>query len=245
MNFQVMSNTTAADGCITEPAKSEAVVEARGIVKRFGHHVVVQQVSISCSPGEIVLLLGSNGAGKSTLLRMLAGVTTPEAGGVLLAPGVRRGFAGHHTCLYSRLSVAENLALYATLLGVSRARLTEMMQRWRLQDVQHKPVADISRGAQSKASLVRALMGDPHLLLLDEPSSNLDEEATAVLCALVGERVVAGGAVIIATHDLARLQALATRVVVMNRGLIIADSGSGAARTTIDSVINQYRKSNR
>jgi ABC-type multidrug transport system ATPase subunit len=240
-----MNSTTAVRDCSAESPRSGSVVEAQGLVKRFGHHVVLQQLSISCSAGEIVLVLGANGAGKSTLLRMLAGLTTPDKGSVRVASGERLGFAGHYTCLYSRLSVAANLSLYATLAGVDRGELAAIVQRWRLEVVQHKAVSEISRGAQSKASLARALMGNPKLLILDEPSSNLDEEATEVLCAVVRERAEGGGTTIIATHDLARLQALASRVVVMDRVAIIADSGYGSTRTSIDSVVEQYRRSNR
>ncbi len=245
MNFQAMSNTTAASACLNDRVHSETVVEAQGVRKRFGGNNIIQRVSISCSFGEIVLLLGANGAGKSTLLRLLAGLTPPDSGMVKVAKGVRLGFAGHYSCLYSRLSVAENLSMYARIARVSSPELSEIMQRLRLQDLRHKPVSEISRGAQSKTSLARALIGSPELLLLDEPSSNLDDEASAVLCALVRERVAAGGTAIIATHDLARLQALATRIVVMNRGMIIADSGSNSTIRSIDSVVEQYRESNR
>jgi ABC-2 type transport system ATP-binding protein len=164
---------------------------------------------------------------------------------VSVASGTRIGFAGHYTCLYSRLSVAANLSLYATLAGTNRGELREIVRRWRLEDVQHKQVSEISRGAQSKASLARALMGHPQLILLDEPSSNLDEEATAVLRAALRERAAGGGAAIIATHDVARLQALATRVVVIEQGALIADSGGVAAQGSIASVVERYRESNR
>jgi len=240
-----MNSTTAVRDCSAERPHSGSVVEAQGLVKRFGHHVVVQQLSISCSAGEIVLVLGANGAGKSTLLRMLAGLTTPDKGSVRVASGERLGFAGHYTCLYSRLSVLANLSLYATLAGIDQSELARIIRLWRLEEVQHKAVLEISRGAQSKASLARAVMGNPKLLLLDEPSSNLDEEATDVLCAVLSERAAAGGVAIIATHDLARLQALATRVVVMERGAIVADSGPSSTRSSLDSVVERYRKSNR
>lgn len=240
-----MNSTTAVRDCSAERPPSGSVVEAQGLVKRFGHHLVVQQLSISCSAGEIVLVLGANGAGKSTLLRMLAGLTTPDKGRVRVTSGERLGFAGHYTCLYSRLSVLANLSLYATLAGIDQIELDRIIRLWRLEEVQHKAVSEISRGAQSKASLVRAVMGNPKLLLLDEPSSNLDEEATEVLCAVLSERAAAGGVAIIATHDLARLQALATRVVVMERGAIVADSGPSSTSSSLDSVVERYRKSNR
>jgi ABC-type multidrug transport system ATPase subunit len=244
-SFHAMNSTTAERDCSAEGCHVGTVVEVQGVSKRFGNQIVVRQFSMSCGSGEIVLVLGSNGAGKSTLLRMIAGLVTPDSGSIKVASGQRIGFAGHYTCLYSRLSVNANLSLYATLAGIGQIELAQILRRWQLEEVQHKAVSDISRGAQSKASLARALMGNPKLLLLDEPSSNLDEEATEVLCAVLSERVAAGSVAIIATHDLARLQALATRVVVMQCGAIIADSGLSSTRSSLDSVVERYRKSNR
>lgn len=222
-----------------------ALVDAKGVVKRFDAHVVVQSVSLSCHRGEVVLVLGANGAGKSTLLRIIAGLVRADRGSVQVQTGVRVGYAGHHTGLYSKLSVATNLSLYAALTGVGENQCRNILRQWRLEEVQHKAVAEVSRGAQSKASLARALMAEPEVLLLDEPSSNLDEGATEVLRAAIAERGAAGGVVLVATHDLARLKSVATRVVVMERGVLIADSGQEHEPDAIDSVVERYRISNR
>jgi ABC-type multidrug transport system ATPase subunit len=238
-----MNNTSV----VSDPVESQhaALIDAKGIVKRFGAHVVVHNVSLSCQPGEVVLVLGANGAGKSTILRIIAGLVRADRGTVQIPGGVRLSYAGHHTGLYSKLSVAANLALYASLAGVTESQRQDLVCKWRLEDVQHKPVAEVSRGAQSKAALVRALLADPQVLLLDEPSSNLDEGATELLRSILTERAAAGCVALVATHDLARLQSVATRVVVMERGVLIADSGQEHEPDAIDSIVARYRMSNR
>ena len=222
-----------------------ALVELRGIVKRFGSSVVVNNVSFSCKPGEVVLLLGANGAGKSTLLRIIANLVRADRGVVQHDASTRVGYAGHYTCLYSKLSVRANLSLYAAILGIDSTGLQRMLTAWGLNDAQHKSVAEVSRGVQSRASLARALMGEPELLVLDEPSSNLDEASAETLCEVIRAQASRAGASIIATHDLARLQSVATRVIVLERGAVIADSNVTGGDAAIESVVARYRMRNR
>lgn len=239
-----MSNAPAVSDISASPHYNSRI-DVQGIVKRFGTHTVVHNVSFMCHPGEVVLVLGANGAGKSTLLRIIAGLVRADRGTVQMPAGVHVGYAGHHTGLYSKLSVATNLSLYASLAGGGEKQREALIQQWGLGDVQHKAVAEISRGAQSKASLARALMAEPQVLILDEPSSNLDEKATQVLCTVISGRAAIGGVALVATHDLARLRSLATRIIVMERGALIADSGHGSGQGAIDSVVDRYRASNR
>lgn len=239
-----MSNRAQESGVLSAVSHM-ALIETNRLSKRYGSHVVVRDVTFACYPGEIVLILGANGAGKSTLLRIVAGLARADVGRLQRQEGVRVGFAGHYTCLYPRLSVKANLSLYASLAGIRATRLDELMERWKLVDVQHKVVADVSRGTQSKTSLVRALIPDPTLLVLDEPSSNLDDTTTALLRQVLLDRATRGGAALVATHDIDRLGDIATRVVVMERGTIAADSGVGANQVIRNSVIEQYRRSNR
>lgn len=239
-----MGSESAAprSGIVLERA---ALVELRGVAKRFGSSIVVNNVSFSCTPGEVVLLLGANGAGKSTLLRIIASLVRADRGVVQYDASTRVGYAGHYTCLYSKLSVRANLSLYAAILGIDNVGLQRILTAWGLEDVQHKTVAEVSRGVQSRASLARALMTEPELLVLDEPSSNLDEASTETLCGVIRAQASRGGASIIATHDLARLQSVATRVIVLERGAVIADSGVDGGDAAIESVVTRYRMRNR
>jgi len=224
--------------------ESAVVLTANGLCKRFGANTVVRSFSLECTQGEVVLLLGANGAGKSTLLRTLAGLVRQDSGSVELLPGSRVGFAAHHSFLYSKLSVLENVRLYSRLLGVSEVACKKLLSRWRLDDFLDTTVANLSKGTQAKVSLVRALLAEPVLLLLDEPSSNLDEASVGVLAQEI-EAQRARGVAIIATHDVSRLKALATRVVVVDRGSCIADSGANASVEARDDVIARYYEANR
>jgi ABC-type multidrug transport system ATPase subunit len=238
----------AARGEINDPTNLS--VEARQILKRFGAQTIIKDLSISFKGGDVVLLLGANGAGKSTLLRVLAGLTRPDRGRISITNGFRVGFAGHYTALYSKLSLEQNLAIYAKLVAfrdMSSAQdlLRGALREWGLEDLRDHAVSEVSRGAQSKASLARALMGNPEVLLLDEPSSNLDERATETLRSIVTEKSRANGITIIATHDLARLRDIATRVVVMEKGGVVADSGQSGDLGDLNETIETYRRSNR
>lgn len=223
---------------------AEGVLAAREVSKSFGSFRALRSISLSFSIKEVVLLLGANGAGKSTLLRVLAGLSRPDAGAVARGDRVRVGFASHHHFLYARLTVRENLTLYSHLAGDNALTAREAIDRWGLGGVADKAVAELSKGNQARASLARALMGDPEALLLDEPSSNLDEQGTDLLKTAIREQG-ARGLAIVATHDIHRMRDVATRVVSVARGEIVADSGSGASADRIDSVIARYRESNR
>jgi ABC-type multidrug transport system ATPase subunit len=220
------------------------MLSATGLVKRFGRQRVLNSVSLSCSAGEVVVLLGANGAGKSTLLRSLAGLLRPDSGTVLKPKAWRIGLAAHHTFLYSKLTVLENINLYSRLVGASRSEQDKLIDRWGLNDFLQTPVAELSKGTGSKVALCRALLGSPQVLLLDEPSSNLDERSVEVLREVIHAQKSYGVAVI-ATHDLSRLLDVATRVVVLERGECVADSGANASSDARNGVVQRYREANR
>ena len=233
------------------------VIAARGVSKRFGFQPILRGISIDFCAGDLTLLLGANGAGKSTFLRVLAGLSSPDSGAIELGGGVITGFSGHHTALYNKLSVIENLTLFAKLAARRGAgsvelledRLNRYLNDWGLQKVAHRPVGELSRGNQSKCSLIRALLPEPGVLLLDEPSSNLDETSTEQLRLALNGLSSRGNVVIVATHDLGRMRSIANRVVVIERGEVVADSGScdcsDAAGPELEATIERYREANR
>jgi len=226
-------------------AGGETLIEARGVSKRFGPRRVLRRVSLSVAAGEVVLLLGPNGAGKSTLLRVLAGLMRHDEGDVARATPCTLGFLSHVPMLYSRLTVRENLRLFSDVAGAPADAAVEAMQYWALADIADCQVGDLSRGNQARAGLARAFLGAPRLRLLDEPSSNLDERGVSILLAAVGEKRVPKPATIIATHDLHRLQPIATRVIVMKDGEVVSDSGPSAAPEALAQVASLYREANR
>jgi heme exporter protein A len=227
-------------------AESRAIegLSSTGITKRFGQQRVLQSLSLSFACGEVVLLVGANGAGKSTLLRVLAGLVRPDAGSVSKPAGWRVGLAAHHTFLYGKLTVSENLTLYARLVGATDGVLGELVSRWGLAEFLSTPVSALSKGTASKVSLVRALLGNPQVLLLDEPSSNLDQRSTEVLLGAIRTHAQYGVCVV-ATHDIFRMQGVATRIVVLERGECVADSGAYASEAIRAEVIQRYHEANR
>jgi ABC-type multidrug transport system ATPase subunit len=168
----------------------------------------------------------------------------PDSGVVSKPKSWRVGLAAHHTFLYSKLSVFENINLYSRLVGALAHERDELIERWGLKDFLNTPVVELSKGTSSKVALCRALLGRPELLLLDEPSSNLDERSVEVLRETIDSQKERGVAVV-ATHDLSRLLDVATRVVVLERGECIADSGANASADVRNQVVQRYREANR
>lgn len=239
-----MSSANASNTTSQEASYAAALIAAHGVSKRYALQQVLRDVSLSFGVGEVALLLGANGAGKSTLLRVLAQLLRPDAGRVVLPKGATIGFASHHSFLYGRLSVRENLALYRSLTSGETRTLDEILDCWELREVAAKPLSELSKGNQARASLARAFMGNPSATLLDEPSSNLDQRSVERLQrAVVAQSHV--GPVVIATHDIHRLRDIANRILVMERGRVLVDSGARATAAAIDAVIQRYLESNR
>jgi ABC-type multidrug transport system ATPase subunit len=222
------------------------VIVAKDLSKSFGALKVLKRVSLCVDRGEIVLLVGANGSGKSTLLKLLAGLARTE-GGTLARAASRVGFVSHTLFLYSRLTVRENLELFSKAAGLS-SEIDQVVVEMDLARVLDRPLAELSKGTQARVGIARALLGSPDLLIFDEPTSNLDERSTTLFAAaLEGLRGREGGAptVLIATHDLHRLSHLATRVVVLEEGVVGADSGVGSDRSEVERVLARYREVNR
>ena len=221
------------------------MLEIRDVTKTFGALSVLKRLSLSCGSGEVVLLVGANGAGKSTLLRVAAGLSRPDSGTVTRS-SERVGFLSHHLFLYGRLSVRENVKLFAAVGSGVGAH--ELVERLELSKVMDRPLAELSKGMQARVGIARAFLSHPDLVLLDEPTSNLDEKGTALLLGEIQRRQFETDGrctILIATHDLHRMAAVATRVVVLADGRGVADSGSGASAEAIGHVLERYREVNR
>lgn len=213
----------------------KTLLQTYNLGKRYGQQWAVRGVSLRIGAGERIALLGPNGAGKSTLLRMLATVTRPSSGEVQFAGDVGKGdpraargkigFVGHRSFLYGALSVSENLSFYASLYGVenSRGRIQTMTERFGLQRFAFRPVAQLSRGLEQRAALARALLHDPLLLLLDEPFSGLDAEASAVLTDILEQEAHSGVALVMSTHEFSQAEQLCNRALVLKGGQLVFD----------------------
>ena len=208
------------------------VFEAARVTRRYREVPVVDAVSLTVDAGEIVCLLGPNGAGKTTLIRMAATLARPSSGTLRYrgeelrqaTPAARGwiGFASHQSLLYPELTVAENLRFHRRLHG-ARTSVGELLETHGLAAVADVPARHLSRGTAQRATLARALLHQPDLLLLDEPFTGLDDAARKRLVARVLAARERGAAVLAATHEVDLGLELADRAVILHRGRVILD----------------------
>ena len=212
------------------------MIVASHLTRRYGTRAVVDDLSLDVGRGEIVALLGPNGAGKTTTLRMIAGLIRPHAGTIAI-DGVgltdtsgsqlrgRIGFLTEAPGLWDRLSVREHLEIYAGLYAVTDpGRVIDRLLD-RLELAPHAAVrsAELSKGMKQKVALARALVHDPPVLLLDEPTAGLDPEITRSVRGLLEERRAAGCALLVSTHNLDEAERLSDRVAVIQQRLLAFD----------------------
>ncbi len=200
-----------------------SAIVASSVTQRFGSDLALDAVDLAVDSGEHIAVLGENGAGKTTLLRILATAARPTSGSLeifgLNALVERRllrariGFVAHASGLYPALSASENLEFFRTLHGVDRGRVAEVLDLVGLGEVAHRPAGKLSRGAQQRLAIARAVLHDPRLLVLDEPDASLDSGGADLL-----GRVMRGRTAIIATHDHALANRLCQRTLELRRG---------------------------
>lgn len=210
------------------------MIEIRGVAKYFGRFSALRDLTLTIQPGDFVALFGRNGAGKTTLLRILAGLTRPSSGSVEIhcpspqSPQLARGMMGylsHNTALYADLTGIENLRFYARLhnLHASDRELEERVGRVGLAGRGRDPVRNYSRGMQQRLAIARAFMHDPSILLLDEPFTGLDQQGTEFLKRHLGEARRLSKTCVMAIHDPMLGHELATRLVVIEKGVVALD----------------------
>ncbi|HRX20044.1 MAG: heme ABC exporter ATP-binding protein CcmA [Gemmatimonadetes bacterium] len=231
---------------------ADPLIEATGLVRRFGMVRALAGVDFRATAGEMVLLLGPNGAGKTTLLRILAGLVRPLRGTVRIAgadvhrdPGARAalGFVSHHAMVYDDLTPRENLRFHAALHGLDAAEreIDRALAAAGLSARADAPARGFSRGMLQRLSLARAALHDPVVLLLDEPFTGLDPLAAGELRGRIGDWRARDRAIVAVTHDPAELWELASRVVVLRGGTVVHDSPHPgdlqAFRTTLSGLL--------
>jgi len=217
-------------------------IKVREVRKRFRNVQALDGVILGVEPGEVVAMLGPNGAGKSTLIRILATTVVPDSGSVTVAghnvvedaTAARRSLGvmmGDERSHYWRLSGRRNLAFFAALVGLSRreaaARAERLLSEVGLTEAADRRVVGYSSGMRSRLSLARALLAEPPLLLLDEPTRNLDPLAAAdfreTVSRLVRDRRTG---ILFATHDLHEAVAISDRIVVLARGRTVLEESA-------------------
>ena len=201
---------------------SEPLLELRNVTKRYGERVAVEQLSLTLRPGEVFGLLGPNGAGKTTLLRICVDLLRPDSGTVSLCPLERVGYLPEERGLPARVRVLDLLTYLGELKGLRRAsaaaQARALLARVQLEGRVQDRIGSLSKGNQQKIQIAAALMGEPLLLLVDEPFSGLDPVNRALALDLFREQVQNGRAVLISTHQLEHVEQLCDRLLLINRG---------------------------
>jgi ABC-2 type transport system ATP-binding protein len=192
------------------------LLAARGVSRRFGPQVALEPTDLEVRSGEVVALVGPNGAGKSTLLAILAGALVPSAGRVEQADGVRVGWMPQRPAHYGRLNARENLELFARLEGDDLAHVGRLLADFSLPA--DRPSASLSVGNRQRLNLAIALLGNPSVLLLDEPTASLDPEQRRRLWERTAALSADGGAVVMATQNIEDLERTSDRVVELVEG---------------------------
>lgn len=213
------------------------------VSRTFGRRRALNRVTLKASSGEIVAILGPNGAGKSTLLSLAATLMNPSSGSIQYGQDSARhsgaalrgriGLLGHDLYLYTELSAAENLMFFARLYGLTSVnrRVDAAIQQAGLVERRDEPVGSFSRGMRQRLAIERALLHDPRLVLLDEPSTGLDDAAAAALRSRLEGLRAAGAIVLVATHDLEAIESVIDRAVMLQAGrLTMLDQSAGSLR---------------
>ena len=203
-----------------EPARTaEPVLEARGLVKRFGDREALRGVSLSAAVGELVAVIGPNGAGKTTLLSILAGIQEPDEGTISKAPSAI-GWVPQQSALYGKLTVAENLRLFARLekRPDPDAVVDRMLEQTGLRDRADDQVSTLSGGNRQRVNIAIGLLAEPEVLLLDEPSAALDPRQRVKLWEFILDLAGGGTTVVYSTHNVQEADRYANNVAVIADG---------------------------
>lgn len=221
-------------------ASEPAVLEAVGLGREYGPVVAVKSIDLALQAGESLVIFGPNGAGKTTLLGMLGGAIRPSTGLVRVHGEPitdadnewrkRIGILSHRGFLYGRLTCRENLSFYAELFDLPDAddRVDAGLSRVGLADRAHTEARQLSHGMRQRLSLARALLHDPNIVLLDEPYTGLDPSAASVLRSVLEELRDGKRTIVAVTHNLREGVAMATRVVIQDRGRFVWEGPSDA-----------------
>jgi ABC-2 type transport system ATP-binding protein len=214
------------------------MIEAKGLTKRLGGRVVVEDVSFSCEPGTVTGFLGPNGAGKTTTLRMLSGLLDPDAGNATVLggryrdlpnPGRRVGILLDAAAQHGGRRGREALGVSAQTMAVDERRADELLELVGLdRSAARKRVRQYSLGMRQRLGIAHALLGDPEVLILDEPANGLDPEGMRWMRGLLRDFADRGGTVLLSSHLLYEVEAIADQLVIIGRGRIAAQGSREA-----------------
>ena len=220
------------------------MITATGLTKTFGPITAVDAIDLSVDTGEVLGFLGPNGAGKSTTLRILAGYLQPDAGTVRIdglditaepiAVKKKIGYMPETTPLYREMTTWEYLSFVAEVHGLQnpRERLQEVMDAANLEAVRHQLIGTISKGYRSRLNFAAAIIHDPPVLLLDEPTDGLDPNQKNEIRKLI-KSLSRDKAIIVSTHILEEVEAMCSRIIIISEGSIVLDGSTDDLRRSI------------
>ncbi|MFC0445988.1 ABC transporter ATP-binding protein [Pseudidiomarina halophila] len=212
-------------------------VEVHEVCKDYATVRAVNQVSLVAKGGEVLALLGPNGAGKSSLVRMMVGLTQPDSGQIRYRaddtqPALATlettafGYLPEDRGLYQERTVLDNLRYIARLRGLNKAvadrNTSRWLERFELSDRATEPMRQLSKGNQQKVQLIATLLHDPQVVMLDEPFSGLDPMNQEFVLSVLNELREAGTTVILSAHQMALVERMADKLVLMNKGSVVA-----------------------
>jgi ABC-2 type transport system ATP-binding protein len=218
------------------------VISARGLTKRYGPVLAVDDLSFDVTPGAVTGFLGANGAGKSTTMRMVLGLDAPTAGSVTVAGRAYRdlpsplravGALLDPRCMHPGRSARAHLRWMADAAGIGRARVEEVLGLVGVTEAADRRVGTFSLGMRQRVGIAGALLGDPGVLLLDEPLNGLDPEGIRWVRTLLTDLAREGRTVFVSSHLLNEMELVAQRVVVIARGRLVDVLEVGRAETTV------------
>ncbi|KLK92946.1 ABC transporter ATP-binding protein [Microvirga vignae] len=208
-------------------------VEIRNVVKRFGRVEAVRDVSFALQKGETVALVGHNGAGKTTLMKLMLGLIRPTSGSITVlgddpaagefAARRRLGFLPENVSFNAAITGYETLSFYARLKREPQQSIKPLLDRVGLTHAAHRRVGTYSKGMRQRLGLAQALLGEPQVLLLDEPTTGLDPALRHSFYEIIEELRERGATLLLSSHALTELEERAGRVIIMNRGVKVAD----------------------
>jgi len=224
---------------------ADATVTLTGVAKRYGALTAVTDVDLALGRGECIALVGHNGAGKSTLIKLMLGLIRPSAGTVRVLgedPATSRavrgragiGFLPENVAFPPAMTGVELLSFYARLKGEPTAGVPDLLARVGLAEAGRRRVGTYSKGMRQRLGLAQALLGAPRVLLLDEPTTGLDPELRRQFYEIVRTLRDGGATVLLSSHALTELEERADRVVVMNRGRMVAAGTMAELRGQVD-----------
>lgn len=213
------------------------------LTKIYGTQIALNNVSFSIQKGEVVGLLGPNGAGKSTLMKSVTGAILPDGGDVMvdefsvihqpIETKKRIGFLPENNPLYYDMYVREYLAFVADIRNEKKERIEEVIGKVGLIPESHKKIGQLSKGYKQRVGLAQAILSNPDILILDEPTNGLDPNQILEIREVIRE-IGKSKTVILSTHIMQEVEALCSRVILLNKGVIVSDS-------PIDEFKGQYK----